>query len=68
MEDIKNHINLIILAGVILFLTISTIAKRKNLNLETYKKNAGKWQSILAIELDHDRERKVTILVQGIKK
>ena len=27
----------------------------------------GKWQEIMLVELDHDRERKVTMLVQGIK-
>jgi len=27
----------------------------------------GRWQQIMLIELDHDRERDVTVLVQGIK-
>lgn len=27
----------------------------------------GRWQEVMLIELDHDRERKVTIMVQGIK-
>ena len=26
----------------------------------------GKWQNILAVELDHSRDRKITLLVQGI--
>ncbi|MBI2451447.1 YjbQ family protein [Candidatus Pacearchaeota archaeon] len=28
----------------------------------------GKWQQIMLIEMDHDRERKITILVQGVGK
>ncbi len=27
----------------------------------------GEWQEILLVELDHDRDRKVTVLVQGTK-
>jgi thiamine phosphate synthase YjbQ (UPF0047 family) len=28
----------------------------------------GHWQQIMLVELDHDRERKVTLLAQGLKK
>ncbi|RJO59454.1 hypothetical protein C4546_02045 [Candidatus Parcubacteria bacterium] len=28
----------------------------------------GPWQQIMLVELDHDRERKITILVQGVKE
>ena len=28
----------------------------------------GKWQNILAVELDHPRDRKISLLVQGIGK
>jgi len=27
----------------------------------------GRWQQIMLVELDHDRERNVTVMVQGIK-
>lgn len=28
----------------------------------------GRWQEIMLVELDHDRKRKVTFLVQGVRK
>lgn len=28
----------------------------------------GSWQELMLIELDHDRERKISVLVQGIKR
>lgn len=28
----------------------------------------GRWQEVMLVELDHDRERRVTLLVQGISK
>ncbi|MFA6042917.1 MAG: YjbQ family protein [Patescibacteria group bacterium] len=34
--------------------------------VENGKLVKGRWQQIMLIELDHDRERQVTILVQGI--
>lgn len=35
--------------------------------IENGKLVKGRWQQIMLVELDHDRERDVTILVQGIK-
>jgi len=34
--------------------------------IENAKLVKGRWQQIMLVELDHDRERDVTILVQGI--
>lgn len=36
--------------------------------IENGKLVKGHWQQIMLIELDHDRERKVTLLAQGVKK
>ena len=46
--------------GMILPCSISLIVKDGKLV-------KGKWQEILLIELDHDRDRKVSVLVQGSK-
>ncbi|MFA5031144.1 MAG: YjbQ family protein [Patescibacteria group bacterium] len=35
--------------------------------IENGKLVKGRWQQIMLVELDHDRERDVTLLVQGIK-
>ncbi len=45
--------------GLMLHTSLPLIIENGNLLL-------GKWQNILAVELDHSRERKLTILVQGI--
>ena len=47
--------------GMILQSSISLI-------IEKGKLLRGQWQQILLVELDHDRERKVTFLVQGEEK
>jgi thiamine phosphate synthase YjbQ (UPF0047 family) len=39
-----------------------------NLIIENGKLVLGKWQEVLLIELDHDRERSVSFLVQGIEE
>ena len=36
--------------------------------IENSKMLLGKWQEVMLVELDHDRERKVTFLVQGVEK
>ena len=36
--------------------------------IENSKLLKGEWQEIMLVELDHDRERGITILVQGNKK
>ena len=45
--------------GMILQSSINLIVENKKLLL-------GKWQNVLLVELDHDRERSVTFLVQGV--
>ncbi len=35
--------------------------------VEEGKINKGRWQEIMLVELDHDRERQVSFLVQGVK-
>ena len=47
--------------GMILQSSISLI-------VENGKLVKGKWQQIMLVELDHDREREITILVQGVGK
>lgn len=44
--------------NMILQSSVSLIIEKKKLLL-------GKWQRILLVELDHDRERKVTMIAQG---
>ncbi|PIS40756.1 MAG: hypothetical protein COT26_01635 [Candidatus Kerfeldbacteria bacterium CG08_land_8_20_14_0_20_43_14] len=40
----------------------------ETLIIEQGKLVKGHWQQIMLVELDHDRERKITMLVQGLKK
>ncbi|MFH1802939.1 MAG: YjbQ family protein [archaeon] len=47
--------------GLIIKSSISLIVKKGKLL-------RGKWQEIMIVELDHDREREVTFLVQGVGK
>lgn len=47
--------------GMILQSSISLI-------VENSKLLKGRWQEIMLVELDHDRERELTILIQGTKK
>ena len=46
--------------GMILQSSISLI-------VENGKLVKGKWQQVMLVELDHDREREVTFLIQGVK-